>query len=117
MKKHFLLIAALLPILAFSAKPENQATLDDFIPGGKWYTPPEPEKTLKKSRLQSVDGDPSKHEGARFYDPAPPIQPLPKELGQIDRWRYESCQQDAAKSPTELGVKVGLQLCRKKFGQ
>lgn len=41
----------------------------------------------------------------------------PKKLGPVDQWRYESCQQDAAKAPTESGVRVGMRLCREKFGQ
>lgn len=40
-----------------------------------------------------------------------------KELGPIDKWRYDSCRQDAAKSPTEAGVRIGLQICRDKFEQ
>lgn len=40
-----------------------------------------------------------------------------KELGPIDSWRYESCQKEAAKAPTELGVRVGTRICREKFGQ
>lgn len=43
--------------------------------------------------------------------------PPKRELGPIDRWRFESCQSDAAKAPTELGVKAGLRVCREKFGQ
>jgi len=42
---------------------------------------------------------------------------VPKSLGPIDSWRYESCQQDASKAPTQYGVNVALGLCRKKFGQ
>jgi hypothetical protein len=41
----------------------------------------------------------------------------PKTLGRIDRWRYESCQQDAAKAPTPQGVNIGMRLCREKFEQ
>lgn len=44
-------------------------------------------------------------------------EPPKRELGPIDRWRFESCQSDAAKAPTELGVKAGLRVCREKFGQ
>lgn len=47
----------------------------------------------------------------------PPPEPPKRELGPIDRWRFESCQSDAAKAPTELGVKAGLRVCREKFGQ
>ena len=38
-------------------------------------------------------------------------------LGPIDKWRYESCQQDAATAPTSQGVAVKLRICRDKFGQ
>lgn len=42
---------------------------------------------------------------------------VPRTLGPIDRWRYQSCQQDAAKAPTPIGVNTGLRVCREKFGQ
>jgi len=46
------------------------------------------------------------------------ITPPPKpELGPIDKWRYESCQQDAANAPTSQGVFVKMRICREKFGQ
>lgn len=40
-----------------------------------------------------------------------------RDLGSVDRWRYNSCQSDAAQAPTQQGVQVGLRLCREKFGQ
>ncbi len=40
-----------------------------------------------------------------------------KKLGPFDRWRYESCQKEAAQAPTPQGVGVGLRICREKFGQ
>lgn len=49
--------------------------------------------------------------------PPEPAPKKPKELGSIDKWRFESCKQDAAKSPTEMGVRVGIQICRDKFEQ
>jgi hypothetical protein len=42
---------------------------------------------------------------------------LPKPLGTIERWRYESCQSDAAKAPTPQGVIQGMRVCRERFGQ
>lgn len=42
---------------------------------------------------------------------------LPKPLGRLDTWRYESCQTDAAKAPTSQGVFAGMRVCREKFGQ
>ncbi len=48
--------------------------------------------------------------------PTPP-EPPKRELGMIDRWRFESCMTDAAKAPTEFGVRAGLRVCREKFGQ
>ena len=42
---------------------------------------------------------------------------LPKPLGSIDRWRYQSCRQDAAKAPTAQGVALGLRICAEKFKQ
>lgn len=46
-----------------------------------------------------------------------PIPDKRQKLGVIDRWRYESCQTDAAKAPTSQGVNAGLRVCREKFGQ
>lgn len=42
---------------------------------------------------------------------------VPRELGTLDRWRYSSCQSDAAQAPTQQGVNIGIRLCREKFGQ
>ncbi len=50
-------------------------------------------------------------------DPQPPPEPPKRELGTIDRWRFESCMTDAAKAPTEFGVRAGMHVCREKFGQ
>ncbi len=47
----------------------------------------------------------------------PPPPPGPRKLSAWERWRYESCQQDATKAPTTKGVTEGLWLCREKFGQ
>ncbi|MBH9553142.1 hypothetical protein [Inhella gelatinilytica] len=41
----------------------------------------------------------------------------PKELGPIDKWRYESCLESATKAPTEVGVRQGTRLCKVKFGR
>lgn len=49
------------------------------------------------------------------YTPAPPK--MPKILGPLDRWRYESCQTDASKAPTPQGVNQGMRVCREKFDQ
>lgn len=40
-----------------------------------------------------------------------------KELGLIDKWRYESCQENAIKAPTPQGVGNGLRICRERFDQ
>lgn len=58
-------------------------------------------------------------QGYRIRPPDPPLPPEPpkRELGTIDRWRFESCMTDAAKAPTEFGVRAGLRVCREKFGQ
>jgi hypothetical protein len=42
---------------------------------------------------------------------------VPKDLGPIDKWRYQSCQQDAALAPTSQGVGIRMRVCRQKFGQ
>lgn len=41
----------------------------------------------------------------------------PKELGLIDSWRYRSCQQEATKAPTPIGVQTGMRLCKEQFEQ
>lgn len=46
-----------------------------------------------------------------------PPQFKPAELGMVDKWRYESCLNDAAKAPTERGVSVGINLCHRRFKQ
>ena len=40
-----------------------------------------------------------------------------KELGPIDRWRYDSCRESATKAPTTVGVNRGLSICDEKFDQ
>lgn len=40
-----------------------------------------------------------------------------KELGPIDKWRYESCRESATKAPTIVGVNRGLRICDEKFSQ
>ncbi len=76
-------------------------------------------------RFELLENDGSQFEGARFYDQGglatdeePAAKPPPKrELGPIDKWRFDSCQTDAAKAPTSQGVFAGLRVCREKFGQ
>lgn len=56
--------------------------------------------------------------GERFIEDLKPAEPPPKrELGPIDRWRYDSCRTEASKAPTKEGVRAGLQVCHEKFGQ
>lgn len=50
-------------------------------------------------------------------EPKPPEPPPKRELGPIDRWRYDSCRTEASKAPTKEGVRAGLQVCHEKFGQ
>jgi hypothetical protein len=47
----------------------------------------------------------------------PPPPPPKQELGMIDKWRYQSCQQDAATAPTQSGINIKMRVCREKFGQ
>jgi hypothetical protein len=70
--------------------------------------------TVHKTYYADMD----KAEFAKFigYQLPAPLAPKPK-LGPIDLWRFNSCQKDAAKAPTVLGVNTGLRLCREKFGQ
>lgn len=57
-------------------------------------------------------------QGYRFEEePKPPEPPPKRELGPIDRWRYDSCRTEASKAPTKEGVRAGLQVCHEKFGQ
>jgi hypothetical protein len=51
--------------------------------------------------------------GVVMSPPPPPKQ----ELGMIDKWRYQSCQQDAATAPTQSGINIKMRVCREKFGQ
>ena len=69
-----------------------------------------------KPRFEQLDESKIQFDVTPFYDrsPAPPPKP---ELGPIDKWRYQSCQQDAATAPTSQGVVVKLRICREKFGQ
>lgn len=43
-------------------------------------------------------------------------QILPVELSASDKLKYQACQTEATKMPTELGVREGMRLCRVKFG-
>ena len=61
--------------------------------------------------------DMDKAEFFKWIGYAPPPPKMPKTLGPLDRWRYESCQTDAAKAPTSQGVSQGMRVCREKFGQ
>lgn len=76
---------------------------------------------IKNTKTGKID-NPCKNEtfdwaalDAHFGTPPPPKQSA--KLGPIDRWRYNSCIEDAAKAPTEAGVRVGLKLCRERFDQ
>ncbi len=40
-----------------------------------------------------------------------------KELGPIDRLRYDSCRESAIKAPTTAGVNHGLRICDERFNQ
>ena len=40
-----------------------------------------------------------------------------KELGPVDRWRYEACRESATKAPTVAGVNRGLRICDERFEQ
>jgi len=73
-----------------------------------------------------TDANPDDYVGTSYSQPAAPAIPAPeqgppittkKELGPIDRWRYQSCQQGASQAPTQQGVTVGLRICREKFAQ
>jgi len=69
----------------------------------------------KQDRFEYLDGQGI---GAGWQVPAPAPPPIPKpELGPIDKWRYQSCQQGAATAPTSQGVIIKLRVCREKFGQ
>lgn len=38
-------------------------------------------------------------------------------LGPLEKWRYNSCMDEAVKAPTEAGVMHGTNNCRERFGQ
>ncbi len=46
----------------------------------------------------------------------PPAKPKSK-LGTIDKWRYESCQQEAGSAPTPQGVILKKRVCDEQFDQ
>lgn len=48
---------------------------------------------------------------------AKPEPRKPADLSAFSRWRFESCQQDAAMAPTAEGVRAGMRVCREKFDQ
>jgi hypothetical protein len=53
--------------------------------------------------------------------PPQPTPPTPvknkAKLGIIDKWRYESCQQDAGSAATPQGVILKKRVCDEKFDQ
>lgn len=72
----------------------------------------------KNSQISSFDQLDAAGIGAGYQTPTSTPPPAPKpELGPIDKWRYESCQQDAATAPTSQGVAVKMRICHEKFGQ
>lgn len=73
------------------------------------------DKKTGRKAPDCIDGDALAQAMREQAERAPKWQP--RKLSAVDQWRYESCQQDAAKAPTETGVRVGLRLCREKFGQ
>lgn len=87
--------------------------------GGK----PETIEDLKKQGLRYEPTVPVKGgfdfaAGEKFIANLEQPEPPPKrELGPIDRWRYDSCRTEASKAPTKEGVRAGLQVCHEKFGQ
>ncbi len=60
--------------------------------------------------LTTIDFDAAMRRATEMQPPQPR-----SELGPIDKWRYESCQQDAATAPTHQGVIVKMRICREKF--
>jgi hypothetical protein len=48
--------------------------------------------------------------------PEKPATP-PPELGPVDKWRFESCMNDASSKQTEQGVRVAVGECRRRFRQ
>jgi len=51
------------------------------------------------------------------FNPNDLLVTAPKELGFIDRWRFDSCMTDAAKNPTAHGVNTAARVCRRRFEQ
>ena len=54
---------------------------------------------------------------AEYFGIKPTVKSVIKKLGIWDQWRYNSCQENAAKAPTPVGVTTGLHLCRERFEQ
>ncbi len=50
-------------------------------------------------------------------EPPPPPAKSKAKLGIIDKWRYESCQQDAGSAHTPQGVILKKRVCDEKFDQ
>lgn len=54
---------------------------------------------------------------ANPFDRFDVLTQVPKELGFIDQWRFDSCMTDAAKNPTAHGVNTAARVCRRRFDQ
>lgn len=97
-------ILALAAVLAFSAPCIAEKTAQQPLKPPRW-----------------VDVDPADYEWKGLLPPSAPAstppEPPKRELGPIDRWRYDSCRTEASKAPTREGVRSGLQVCHEKFGQ
>ena len=104
-----------------STAPEESVRLNKFIANSGVCARREADDLIKQGRFEYVNAPTGGLDGARFYEQAPPAPPPPeppkRELGPIDRWRYDSCRTEASKAPTKEGVRAGLQVCNEKFGQ
>ena len=66
--------------------------------------------------IKPTNENPDNFVGDRWIPPE--VKETAKEkLGFIEKWRYESCQQDAATAPTQAGINIKMRVCREKFGQ
>jgi hypothetical protein len=100
------LIACTAAVAQQGGKP---ATIEDLIKQGLRY-----EEAPKAGQVAPMD----QASYQQLMKNLEAVEPPPKrELGPIDRWRYDSCRTEASKAPTKEGVRAGLQVCHEKFGQ
>lgn len=118
-----------------AALAQPAKTISDLLKEGVTYSGSESagsRERLNRARaavpeLAGLDDETAVRVLQKNYYPAMSVQELavhlgvtlhePKRLGPIDRWRFESCMDDAAKAPTPAGVRLAAHNCRRRFDQ